>query len=242
LLRAQRRYAAPEMLAMVGERYLDELAAYWDATPQAGTLTPQISQTRPLFANAETVEDLPALWQALRLLPQPVQESLAEPVFMERHFDHSRWNSWLGAEGEVTLYRFWVTDSALRVEEKGTRYREIPLGDIGRLPWQPEALATRRAYLERWLRRQLPTRLANNLAAASPLSASHVATFYLEFLMEVDRRLAVLAPALAQANGEGTIRRSAALEAIRGSDGLLRAWCQSARLGVMNEQDSRAAK
>jgi hypothetical protein len=70
------------------------------------------------------------------------------------------------------------------------------------------------------------------------MPGSHVAIFYLEFLMEIDWRLAVLAPALAGVSGKGAIDRGIALEAIRGSDGLLRAWCQSARLGATNGLDS----
>ena len=62
----------------------------------------------------------------------------------------------------------------------------------------------------------------------------HAAICYLEFLVEIDWRLAVLAPALARINGKRAIDRETALEAIRGSDGLLRAWCESARLGIAN--------
>jgi hypothetical protein len=82
------------------------------------------------------------------------------------------------------------------------------------------------------LKRQLPVRLANNLALADLAPGSHVAICYLQFLTEIDWRLAVLAPALALLGGEEVIRRPVALEAIRASDGLLRAWCESARLGL----------
>ena len=104
------------------------------------------------------------------------------------------------------------------------------MGDAGQVAWPPEAISTRRAYLERWLERQLPVRLANNLALARSWSGVHVATCYLEFLVEIDWRLAVLAPTLARANGKQDIDRAVVLEAIQGSDGLLRAWCESARL------------
>jgi len=121
------------------------------------------------------------------------------------------------------------------VEERDGAHREAPLGDVGYIPWQPEALATRRAYLQRWLERQLLVRLANNLAMASlPFLAGsgHVASCYLQSLMEVDQRLLVLATVLTKVCGKETVNRPIALEAVRGSDGLLRAWCQSARLGT----------
>jgi hypothetical protein len=153
---------------------------------------------------------------------------------MERHFARPRWNTRLGLEWEVTVYRFWLTEGLLYVEERSGAQEAFPIEDVGRLPWQPEAIATRRAYLERWVKRQLPVRLANNLAVASPLPGGHVATCFLEFMVEIDWRLAVLTPALARVSGKGAIDRGIALEAIRGSDGLLRAWCESARLGVTN--------
>lgn len=200
-------------------------------------MTIHVNQVRPLFVNAQTEDDLPALWQGLCLLSRPASELLADAVFMERHFARPRWNTRLGREGEVTVYRFWLAESVLHVEERSGTRQAFPLREVGQLPWQTEAIATRRAYLERWLRRQLPIRLANNVAVASPLPGGHVATCYLRFLLEIDWRLAVLAPALVQVRRKGTIDRGIVLEAIRGSDGLLRAWCQSARLGVTNALD-----
>ncbi len=242
LLRAQRCYAAPEVLAALGERALGELVATWPTASSVGSSILCASQRRPLTANpstgsghrAETLDDATALWQGLSLTPQPVGELFVDAIFMERHFGRPRWNTRLSSEGEVTLYRFWLAEGVLYIEGRGGAHREAPLGDVGHIPWQPEALATRRAYLERWLKRQLLVRLANSLAVASLLPGGHVATCYLQFLTEVDWRLAVLAPALAQANGKEVIDRVVALEAIRGSDGLLRAWCQSARLGTTN--------
>jgi hypothetical protein len=67
---------------------------------------------------------------------------------------------------------------------------------------------------------------------AALMPGSHVATEYLKFLLEIDQRLALLAPALAQTCGKEAVDRTSALEAIRGSDALLRAWCESARVGV----------
>jgi hypothetical protein len=200
-------------------------------------MTIHVNQVRPLFVNAQMEDDLPTLWHGLSLASRSVEDLPADPIFMERHFGQPRWNTRLGAEGEVALYHFWFAESVLHIEQRNGAQEAFPLGDIGQLPWQPEAIATRQAYLERWLKRQLLMRLANNLAVASPLPGGHVATCYLRFLLEIDWRLAVLAPALAQVRRKGTIDRGIVLEAIRGSDGLLRAWCQSARLGVTNALD-----
>lgn len=234
LLRAQRRYAAPEVLVALGERGLDELAVCWHAASPAGSSTIRVSQRRSFRVNAEMPDDLTALWQGLYLTCRTVEELLTDAAFMERHFGRPRWNTRLGPEGEVSLYRFWIAERVLHVEERGGTRKKIPLGDVGHIPWQSEALATRRAYLQRWLKRQLLVRLSNNLAVASLLPGGHVATCYLEFLVESDWRMGVLAPALAQVSGKEAIDRVVALGAIRGSDGLLRAWCQSARLGVTN--------
>jgi hypothetical protein len=130
---------------------------------------------------------------------------------------------------EVAVCRFQVSEGAFRqVDRDGTR-QQVALGE---LPWTREAIATRRAYLKRWLERQLPIRLANNLAVAGWALGQHVATAFLQFLTEIDRRLAVLGLVLARISGVREIDRTIALEAIRGSDGLLRAWCESARVGL----------
>jgi hypothetical protein len=106
------------------------------------------------------------------------------------------------------------------------------LADALLLPWEPDALATRRAYLQRWLGRQLLLRLASNQSLANPMPGSHVATEYLAFLLEIDQRLALLAPALARTRGNEAVDRPSALEAVRASDAPLRAWCESARVGL----------
>jgi hypothetical protein len=163
-----------------------------------------------------------------------VERLRSDVSFMERHFARPRLNTRLGQREAVVVCRLWIAEEVLHVEDiEGTR-REISLRHTGQIPWQGDALATRRAYLERWLKRQLPVRLANNMALASLAPSSHVAICYLQFLMEIDWRLAVLAPALALLGGEEVIRRPVTLEAIRASDGLLRAWCESARLGLTN--------
>jgi hypothetical protein len=182
----------------------------------------------------ETENALPALWEGLSLSPRSLEGLRSDISFMERHFARPRLNTRLGQREAVVIYRLWIAEEALHVEDKEGTRREISLRHIGRIPWQGDAIATRRAYLVRWLKRQLPVRLANNLALADLAPSSHVATCYLQFLMEIDWRLAVLAPALALLGGGEVIRRPVALEAIRASDGPLRAWCESARLGSID--------
>jgi hypothetical protein len=196
-----------------------------------GSWSARIEQTGPFLTNAETDDALPALWKGLSLSPQSVEELRGDVPFLGRHFGRPRLNTRLGQGKTVALYRLWIAGEELHVEDEERTRRAISLRHIGRIPWQGDASATRRAYLARWLKRQLPVRLANNLALAGPAPSSHVATRYLQFLMEIDWRLAVLAPALALLGGEGVIHRPVALEAIRASDGLLRAWCECARLG-----------
>ena len=229
LLRAQRRYAGPDVLVALGERALDKLAAIWPAAPQAGSSTLRVTQRQPLTVNAETPDDLTALWQGLSLAHQPVEKLLVDAAFIKRHFGHSRWNTQLSPEGELAVYRFSIADRVLHLEDRGGAHQAIPLHHAGRLPWQSEALNTRRAYLQRWLQRQLLVRLANSLAVASLMRRGHVAVCYLQFLLGIDHRLSVLASALALACEKEAIDRTIALEAIRGSDGLLRAWCERAR-------------
>jgi Fe-S-cluster containining protein len=234
LLRVQQRYAAPEALAVLGEMAVEELATRWAVAGTPGAVTLGITQAGRLPANLESGVDeaLPGVWESLLLAPRSVEELLAGGGFMAHHFARPRWNTRLNSAGEVTVYCFWVVDGSLAVERRGGPREEIPLGDVGQVAWTPEAISTRRAYLKRWLKRQLPVRLANNVAIANPLPGVHVATCYLEFLVEIDWRLAVLAPALARVNGKREIDREVVWEAVRGSDGLLRAWCESARVGV----------
>jgi len=234
LLRVQQRYADPEALAVLGDLAVDELATRWTVAGTQGAVTLGITQGGRLSANLESGMDeaLPGVWESLLLAPRSLEVLIADGGFVERNFARPRWNTRLNSAGEVTLYRFWVADGNLVVEQRGGPREVIPLGDIGQVAWMPEAILARRAYLERWLKRQLPVRLANNLGLARPLPGVHVATCYLEFLMEIDWRLVVLAPALARANGKGEVDREIVWEAIRGSDGLLRAWCESARVGV----------
>jgi hypothetical protein len=243
LLRAQGRYAAPNVLAALGERCLDELAAVWTSAPRMGSLSAHIEQTRPLLANAETEDASPTLWEGLSLSLRPVGEVYSDDVFMKRHFAQPRLNTRLGQGEAVVVYRHWIASwrssagSAVQprvfhAEEREGSPSEISLGEIGRIPWRADALVTRRAYLERWSKRQLVARLANNLAVAHLARSSHVATLYLQFMMEIDQRLAVLAPALAMRYGKTAIDRDLALESIRGSDNVLRAWCESAQLSL----------
>jgi hypothetical protein len=236
LLRVQQRYADPESLAVLGGMAVDELVARWAAAGTPGAVTLGITQAGRLSANLEsgTDEALPGAWESLLLAPRSVETLIADAGFVQHHFARPRWNTRLHSAGEVTLYCFCVVDGNLVVEQRGGPREEISLGGVGQVAWTPEAISTRRAYLERWLTRQLPVRLANNLALARSWLGVHVATCYLEFLVEIDWRLAVLAPALARAhNGDKRdIDREVVWEAIRGSDGLLRAWCESARVGL----------
>ena len=155
--------------------------------------------------------------------PMPLSEFLSSqlPVYLGK-----------GRLCTCKLYRFWIEGGVLYTEVRGGPKRNASLAAATQLPWEPDALANRRAYLRRWLGRQLLVRLASNLAMAALMPGSHVAIEYLTFLFEIDRRLALLAPALAQSGGKEAVDRPSALEAIRGSDALLRAWCESARLGV----------
>jgi hypothetical protein len=199
-----------------------------------GSWSARVEQTGPSLTNVETEDALTALWKGLSLSPRSVEELRGDVPFVGRHFARPRLNTRLGPGETVVIYRLWIAGEELHVEDEEGTHREISLRHVGRIPWQRDAIATRRAYLEHWLRRQLPVRLANNLALASLAPSSHVATCYLQFLMEIDWRLAVLAPALALLRGEEVIHRPVALEAIRASDGLLRAWCERARLGSIN--------
>jgi hypothetical protein len=199
-----------------------------------GSWSARVEQTGPSLTNVETEDALTALWKGLSLSPRSVEELRGDVPFVGRHFARPRLNTQLGPGETVVIYRLWIAGEELHVEDEEGTHREISLRHVGRIPWQRDAIATRRAYLEHWLRRQLPVRLANNLALASLAPSSHVATCYLQFLMEIDWRLAVLAPALALLRGEEVIHRPVALEAIRASDGLLRAWCERARLGSIN--------
>jgi Fe-S-cluster containining protein len=222
LLRAQNRYASPEVLQPLGERHIDTLAEVWSAARPAGAATLRGSGEKPGLAGGRP--------------PLAAAKLLKDAAFLDRHFGEPRWNSHLDLTGEgVTLYSLRIAGGTLHVQGRSGSPRITRLDSIGRLGWQQEALDSRRAYLRRWLRRQLLLRLATNLAVAHLWRGGHVTTGYLQFLTEIDWRLAVLAPALALSSGKETIDRDAVLEAIRGSDGLLRAWCQSARLGATAE-------
>ena len=233
MLRAQQRYAAPQVLAGLGANCLDELATVRAAGAGQKGLTLGVDGVQPLFANMENNEALARFREGIRLVPRPAGEWAEDPAWLGRHFGRRQWGTRLSPDGAVTLYRFWIDGGALHTEARGGSRRQAPLADALPSPWAPEALATRRAYLERWLGRQLPRRLASNQALANPMPGSHVATEYLTFLLEIDQRLALLAPALARTHGKEAVDRPAALEAIRASDAPLRAWCESARVGVI---------
>jgi hypothetical protein len=60
----------------------------------------------------------------------------------------------------------------------------------------------------------------------------------LEFLKDVDSRISLLSLALSIAADREEVDQATVLEAVRASDGLLRAWCDAARftVGTANDQ------
>jgi hypothetical protein len=233
MLRARQRYAAPQVLANLGASCLDELASAWAAGAGQKVLTLGVNAVQPLFANMEDDEARARFRDGIRLARRTAGELMGDAAWLGRHFARPRWGTRLSSDGPVKLYRFWIDGGALYTEERGGPRRQAPLADALLLPWEPDALATRRAYLERWLGRQLLLRLASNQALANPIPGSHVATEYLTFLLEIDQRLALLGPALARTREKEAVDRPSALEAVRASDAPLRAWCESARVGVI---------
>jgi hypothetical protein len=159
---------------------------------------------------------------------------LADTAWLERHFAQPKWNTRLHPTGKLDVYRFRISGRVLHLEERESSRYATSVADIGQVGWEPEALASREAYLRRWSNRQLLRRLAANLSVAALMPGGHMAITYLQLLLDIDYRLAVLAPALALVQGRDAVDRTLALEAIRGSDGLLRAWCESARVGTTN--------
>lgn len=229
LLHAQQRYALPEILQHLGAAAVDALAEAWEIAPLRGAVSLAPAQTLPLAGNLKAEADLQRLEPAFALTPIALTDLLAHRELVIRHFERAHRNTRLAGNATgITIYRFFLADRALCFEtEVATR---IPLDDLDKVPWSIQALEVRRAYLARWGQRQLTLRLANNLAVARLWQGAHTAQCYLEFLLEIDQRLAILAPALAQWQGKAVIERDGALEAIRGSDNLLRAWCESAQI------------
>ena len=81
--------------------------------------------------------------------------------------------------------------------------------------------------------RPVLARLVNHTTVAKLWQpGAHCALTLLEFLADVDARLAVLGMALAAAYNAAAVTAETALEAVRASDGLLRAWCESAQTGT----------
>jgi Fe-S-cluster containining protein len=228
LLQAQQRFASPDILASLGERAIEKLVEAWSSNPSVSL---RVSQPSPILLNADSKAQETELWDELQWISLFPENLHTDAVWMDRHFLHPRWSTRLDGR-DVTTYRFWIAEGIFYQEEPGQPLQDVALKDIDPLAWHADALAVRQAYLDRWHKRQLLIRLSSNLAVARLLQGDHLAKCYLQFLMEIDRRLAVLAPALARINGKRTIDHSIALEAVRGSDGLLRAWCESARLGI----------
>jgi hypothetical protein len=228
LLHAHQRYASPEVLTSLAKRTISKLVRTWSSKPPASL---HVRQPAPLLINAITEAQEAELWQGLLWMSQSPETLHADAAWLDRHFGNPRWNTRL-EEKNVTTYRFWITEGSFYLDESEKPLQTASLRELDTFSWLSEALMVRQAYLDRWQKRQLLLRLSANLAVARLLRGDHIVLCYLQFLTEIDHRLAVLAPALARLRGKRAIDRSIALEAIRGSDGLLRAWCESARLGI----------
>lgn len=232
LLVAQRRFAARKWLHELGEGYIEGLNTAWNDLAPAGGWTLHVEQRKPVLVNVETEAALEELRQGLQSSRKSTRGLLDDAAWLERHFAKPRWNTRLHPTGELDVYRFWIARRELYSAERGGARSVTPVTDIDQIPWEDQALASRNAYLRRWLNRELLRRLATNLSLAAFIPGSHLAVTYLHLLLDIDHRLAVLAPALALAQGRDVVDCTLALEAVRGSDGLLRAWCESARLGI----------
>jgi Fe-S-cluster containining protein len=232
-LRAQGRYASPAFLVDAGAWAIGEWRVLTSHQQhQACTLITHLFEF-PRF-NIEHEVDLQALKQHVSFEQLPILELLGDRALIDRNFSKPRWNTRLTANHTVELYRFWIEGYDLHIEQRNGAYMTIKVKNFKDIVWRSEARATRFAYLERWLKRQLSLRLANNLAMATPV---HTAVCYLEFLLEIDWRISLLSLVLTNAAGHDVVDRAIVLEAVRGSDAHLRAWCESARLGESIEHD-----
>jgi Fe-S-cluster containining protein len=233
-LRAQAQYASPVFLEATGVWAIEELKKLTSSHhTEACTLTARPS-TFPRF-NAEHEIDLQILKQYVSFEILPSRELFEDRDWIDRHFSKPLWNTRFTDSQNVELYQFWIENHNLHLAFRNGVSLDIQLKDLQDIVWLSDAHATRFAYLTRWLRRQLPIRLANNLAVATSV---HTAICYLEFLLEVDWRIMALSSTVAKATGSGVVDRAVVLEAIRGSDGFLRTWCESARLAESEEYGS----
>lgn len=229
LLRAQQRYAPPDMLRRLGMVALDTLNTAWQAAAFQGAGSLMLAQPAAWSGNAESETDFARLQSALAFSPIPLADLLGQRDLLERHFNQEHYNTQISEDAlAVAIYRFALAADGLRIQDETTT--QVPFDGLDTLAWSREALTVRHAYLARWIQRQLPFRLANNLAVARLWQGGHTATCYVEFLLEIDHRLAILTPALARRAGRAIIDRSTAVEALRGSDNLMRAWCESAQI------------
>jgi Fe-S-cluster containining protein len=232
-LRAQAQYASPAFLEATGAWAIEELQELTlSHHTEACTLTTRPS-TFPRF-NAEYETDLQILKQHMSFEILPSRELFEDRDWIDRHFSKPLWNTRFTANQDIELYQFWIERHHFHLASLNRASLDIQLKDLQDIVWLSDTHATRFAYLKRWLKRQLPIRLANNLAIATSV---HTAVCYLGFLLEVDWRISVLSMALANATGSGVVDRAIVLEAVRGSDAHLRAWCESARLGENIEHD-----
>ena len=214
LLTGRQLFAPSSVLKDCGVAFLRELEAVWPGTLRVG-------QVMGPMVNVEGGLPLEEAWRRLGL---PLVESPAPqeaPGFMARHFGEWHWNTRFIEGDRVVRYRFVWSEGRWEVEGvHGGRY-----GLPAAISWSAEALQVRRAYLERWLERQLAVRFAHHLAATSPWPM-HVARVFVDFVGEVDQRIRILATSVAGWMEAERVELAHVLEAVRGSDALLRSWCQ----------------
>jgi Fe-S-cluster containining protein len=155
-------------------------------------------------------------------------DEIFDRLFAEEHFEKRRVNTRLRERGVSRYTLSFIEGSFIVTPEEGAEVT-IPFEDHVQLDWQEEALDLLEGYLDIWLGRQLPVRLAHALALSNPFGRNLV-YFYLDFLGQVFQRLTVLSTLIAHWRGEERIGQDTLAEAIRGTDNVMRARCMSARV------------
>jgi hypothetical protein len=229
-LRAQGRYASPAIRVATGAWAIETWRHLSAHNPNVGF---KLNASLPP-PNAIHDPDLDSMKQHHTFQTLALEKRLDDRNWIERHFATPRLNTRFNVNHDIELYRFWIEGQHLHLEPHNGTHINVQLKTIQTLEWRSEARATRFAYLHRWLKRQLPVRLANTLAMSAPV---HTASCYLEFLLDIDWRISLLSVALAIAADREEVDHDTVLEAIRGSDGLMRAWCESARFTVNASND-----
>jgi hypothetical protein len=194
-----------------------------------GTL--HVIQNQP-FNNLLNNDDATRFWERVDFSPLSFQTLRSDSNFISHHFSRPLWNTTFSDTGKILLYQFWINENVFICESKRGRRKQTSIQPAPLPQWQPEALSLRIDYLKRWLKRQLVIRLITNQTFAKLPFGDHTAIEYLNFFTAIDRRIALLAVWLAAINQEKNITPKRVLEAVRASDGFLRAWCESARIGM----------